>query len=60
MNLFQHKIVFYRSSHQKCSMKKGALINFTKFIGKHLCQSLSGLRGWNFIIIFYSGTGAFL
>ena len=21
-------------------MKKGALINFTKFTGKHLCQSL--------------------
>ena len=30
----------YRSSHQKCSMKKGVLRNFTKFTGKHLCQSL--------------------
>ena len=29
-----------RSSHQKCSMKKGVLKNFTKFTGKHLCQSL--------------------
>ena len=28
-----------RSSHQKCSMKKGILRNFTKFTGKHLCQS---------------------
>ena len=35
-----------RSSHQRCSVKKGALRNFT---GKHLCQSLffnkvAGLR----------------
>ena len=29
-----------RSRHQKCSMKKGVLGNLTKFIGKHLCQSL--------------------
>ena len=29
-----------RSSHQMCSMKKGVLKNFAKFIGKHLCQSL--------------------
>ena len=38
-----------RSSHQRCSMKKGGLRNFTKFTGKHLCQSLffnkvAGLR----------------
>ena len=38
-----------RSSHQRCSMKKGVLRNFTKFTGKHLCQSLlfnkvAGLR----------------
>ena len=49
MNLIQHKIVFYRSSHQKCSMKKGALINFTKFTGKHLCQGvffLTKLQAW--------------
>ena len=25
---------------QRCSMKKGVLRNFTKFTGKHLCQSL--------------------
>ena len=30
----------YRSNHQRCSMKKGALRNFTNFTGKHLCQSL--------------------
>ena len=28
-----------RSSHQRCSVRKGALRNFTKFTGKHLCQS---------------------
>ena len=27
-----------RSSHQRCSMKKGVLKNFTKFTGKHLRQ----------------------
>ena len=30
----------YRSSHRRCSMKKGVLKNFPKFTGKHLCQSL--------------------
>ena len=30
----------FRSSHQRCSVRKGVLRNFTKFIGKHLCQSL--------------------
>ena len=39
----------YRSSHQRCSIKKGVLRNFTKFKGKHLSQSLffnkvAGLR----------------
>ena len=29
-----------RSSHQRCSIKKGVLRNFTKFKGKQLCQSL--------------------
>ena len=29
-----------RSSHQRCSAKKGVLRNFAKFTGKHLCQSL--------------------
>ena len=34
---------------QRCSIKKGVLSNFTKFTGKHLCQSLvfnkvAGLR----------------
>ena len=29
-----------RSSHQKCSIKKGVFKNFVKFTGIHLCQSL--------------------
>ena len=29
-----------RSNHQRCSMKKTVLRNFTKFTGKHLCQCL--------------------
>ena len=30
----------YRSSHLRCSVKKGALKNSAKFTGKHLCQTL--------------------
>ena len=30
----------YRSSHRRCSVKKGVLGNFAKFTEKHLCQSL--------------------
>ena len=38
-----------RSSHQRCSVTKGVLRDFTKFTGKRLCQSLflnkdAGLR----------------
>ena len=29
-----------RSSHQGCSIKIGVLKNFSKFRGKHLCQSI--------------------
>ena len=29
-----------RSSHQRCSVRKGILRNFAKFTGKHLCHSL--------------------
>ena len=41
--------LIYRSSWQRCSVRKGFLINFAKFTGKHLCQSLffnkvAGLR----------------
>ena len=37
---FQLIISKIRNSHQWCSMKKDVLRNFTKFTGKHLCQSL--------------------
>ena len=38
-----------RNSQRRCSVRKGVLRNFTKFTGKHLCQSLffnkvAGLR----------------
>ena len=42
-----------RSSHQRCSVRKSVLINFTKFTGKHLCQS-------PFFNKKDSGTGVFL
>ena len=29
-----------RSSHQRCSLKKGVLKNFAKFTERHMCQSL--------------------
>ena len=29
-----------RSSHRRCSVRKGVLKNFAKFAGKHLCQKL--------------------
>ena len=31
---------FIRSSHRRYSVKQGAIRNFAKFTGKHLCQSL--------------------
>ena len=30
----------YRSSHWRCSVRKGVLRNYAKITGKHLCQSL--------------------
>ena len=33
-------IATFRSSHQKCSVRKDVLRNFTNFTAKHLCQSL--------------------
>ena len=40
-----------RSSHRRCSMKKGVLRNFVNLTEKHLCQSLffnkvAGLSHW--------------
>ena len=34
------KNVIIRSSHRRCSLRKGVLRNFVKSTGKHLCQSL--------------------
>ena len=50
-------IIFpFRSSQQKCSVKKGVFRNFAKFTGKHLCQSLFfnkvlGLRSFRAIFV---------
>ena len=35
----EYLYILYRSSHRRCSLKKGVLGNFTKFTGKHLYQS---------------------
>ena len=61
-NQFRYQLPAYKASQLKCNLdsqiqkqppeifyKKGALKNFTKFTGKHLCQSLffnkiAGLR----------------
>ena len=37
---FDLRSFIYRSSHQRCSISKGVVRNLTKFIGKHMCQSL--------------------
>ena len=38
------KIFMVGSSHRRCSLWKGVLINFAKFAGKHLCQSLFKIK----------------
>ena len=38
--VIQNGPITNRSSHQRCSIKKGVLRNFAKSTGKHLCQSL--------------------
>ena len=35
-----HQASIIRSNHRRCYVRKGALRNFAKFTGKHLCQSL--------------------
>ena len=47
--IYLHERALSRSSHQRCSLKKGVLRNFAKLTGKFLCQSLffnkvAGLR----------------
>ena len=34
------RAILHRSSHQRCSIRKGVLRNFAKFTGKRPCQSL--------------------
>ena len=51
-DIINFKINISRSSHQKCSINKSVLRNFTKFTGNHLCQSLffnKVARACNFI-----------
>ena len=54
----------HRSSHQRCSMQKGVVRNFTKFTGKHLCQVLFliKLKAWGLQLYWNRdpGTGVFL
>ena len=51
-----------RSSHRSFSWKRGALGNFTKFTGKHLCQSVffDKVAGLQLYYKRNSGTGVFL
>ena len=37
--VIQNGPITNRSSHQRCSIKKGVLRNFAKFTRKHLCQT---------------------
>ena len=37
--LLEKYVGIVRSSHQRCSVRKGVLRNLAKFTGKHLCQS---------------------
>ena len=32
-------LITFRSSHQRCSLRKGIFGNFTKFTGKQMCQN---------------------
>ena len=38
--LMQKFVYIFRSSHQRCSVRKGAFRNFAKSTGKDLCQGL--------------------
>ena len=55
LNFFSKNVrnldTMYKSSHRRCSVKKGVLKNLAKFTGKHLCQShifnkVAGLGKW--------------
>ena len=38
--IFLFHLGVLRSSHRRCSVRKGVFRNFAKFAGKHLCQNL--------------------
>ena len=38
LNLAEYLMNSFRSSHQRCSLRKSVLRNFAKLTGKHLCQ----------------------
>ena len=40
MHIATVSVIIYRSSRPEVFCKKGALKNFTKFTGNHLCQGL--------------------
>ena len=47
----KNKCFLYRSSHQRCSVKKGVLRDFAKSTGKHLCQGLLFNKGPVFLLL---------
>ena len=49
--------LFGRSIRQEVFCKKGVLRNFTKFTGKHLCQSLFFIKVAGLVLKKDSGTG---
>ena len=53
----QRMILFYElhSSCPEVFCKKGVLRNFTKFIGKHLCQSLLFNKAAGLHLVFFIG-----
>ena len=58
----QQIISWYRSSHWRCSVKKGVLKNFAKFKGKHLCWCLFLMKAWRpaTLLKIESTTGVYL
>ena len=46
-----------RASHRSCSVRKGVLRSFTKFTGKHLCQSLFFNKVDSVLVKFYIKNG---
>ena len=51
------KHLYKRASHRSCSVRKGVLRSFTKFTGKHLCQSLFFNKVDSVLVKFYIKKG---